>query len=89
MLIRSTTLTYYLSDVFANDSPKTKMSQRELGDAFWKMLVAKYGVPAANGGALCLPATSTSDANASKADRLRELAANKTTKVMETGWRSG
>lgn len=79
-------VTYYSSDVFENDSAKTKMSQRELGDAFWKYLVAKYGLPASNQSGLCIPSKSTSDANAYKADQLRQFMMNKTTKVIETGW---
>lgn len=80
------TETYYSSDVFENDSAKTKMSQRELGDAFWKFLVAKYGIPASNKSALCIARKFTSDANAYKADQLRQLTGIKTIKVIETGW---
>jgi hypothetical protein len=82
-------VTTYSSNVFENDSAKTKMSQRELGSAFWKFLVAKYAIPASNQSALCIPSKSTSDANAYKAEQLRQISMNKTTKVIETGWSGG
>jgi hypothetical protein len=81
--------TYYMSNVFANDSAKTNMSQRELNAAFWKFIVAKYDVPASSGGASCLPGPSTTSMDAAKADRLRQLSRSKTTKVTETGWSGG
>jgi hypothetical protein len=82
-------MTTYSSNVFENDSAKTKMSQRELGAAFWKYLVEKYGIPASNGGALCIPSKSTNDANAYKSDQLRQMSGNKAIKVVETGWSGG
>jgi len=82
-------VTYYSSNVFENDSAKTKMSQRELNDAFWKFIVAKYGVPSSSGNASCQPGGSQSNTNAYKADRLRIMSINKTNKVIETGWSAG
>ena len=82
-------VTYYTSDVFQNDSAKTNMSQRELNAAFWKFVVAKYGVPDKSGGATCLASPTTNNTNAITADQLRTFGMNKTTKVIETGWTGG
>jgi len=83
------TVTHYSSNVFENDSAKTNMSQRELNDAFWKFIVAKYGVPASSGNASCQPGGSESNTNAYKTDRLRRASMNKASKVIETGWSGG
>jgi len=82
-------VTYYMSDVFANDYARTNMSQRELNAAYWKFVVAKYGVPASSGGGSCLAGPSTNYMNDAKSNRLHELTVNKTTKIIETGWSSG
>lgn len=82
-------VTYYSSNVFANDSAKTHMGQQELNAAFWKFVVAKYGVPASSGAASCQSGGSEGNTNTYKADQLRILSMNKTSKVVETDWAGG
>ena len=82
-------VTYYSSNVFENDSAKTHMGQQQLNAAFWKFVVAKYGVPPSSGNASCQADATEGSANSYKADRLRMLSMNKTSKWVETGWGGG